>query len=94
MEIDAIRRQNEKNLEIIEQKKSELEYLQTPQRIDKEAKLQLGRKQAGENVVVLIREKMDILPSSVEDRTIEHVQRDDITILDKWRWVFFGKKNF
>lgn len=91
-EIDAIRQQNESSLQDIEVKKRQLEYLQTPQRIDKESKMQMGKKQAGEQVLLFIEEKLDILPTKTEKRKEEQVVRSDVPILDKWKWVFWGQK--
>ncbi|MCF7812621.1 septum formation initiator family protein [Candidatus Gracilibacteria bacterium] len=91
-EIDAIRAQNEKALQEIELKKRRLQYLQTPQRIDKEAKMQMGKKQPNENVLIFIEEKLDILPTKTEQRQKEQIVREDVPIIDKWKWVFFGQK--
>lgn len=91
-EIEAIRIENQKNKAKIEEKRTRLEYLQTPHRIDKEAKMQMNRKQEGEKVLILIEEKMDIIPSETHVRTEEHVQKESVPILEKWKWVFFGQK--
>lgn len=91
-EIEAIRLENEENLIKIEEKKRRLEYLQTQQRIDKEAKMQMNRKQDGEKVLILVEEKVDIIPSDTTARTQEDVQKDSVPIFDKWKWIFFGQK--
>lgn len=91
-EIDAIRQQNEESLQDIDEKKRRLEYLKTPQRIDKEAKMQMGRKQEGEQVLLFIEEKLDILPTKTEQIQKQQIVRPDIPIIDKWKWVFFGKQ--
>lgn len=91
-EIEAIRMENESNMEKIEEKKRRLEYLQTQQRIDKEAKMQMNRKQEGEKVLILIEEKMDIIPTATADRTAEDIQKESVPTLDKWKWIFFGQR--
>jgi cbb3-type cytochrome oxidase subunit 3 len=91
-EIEEIQLENENNTQKIEEKKKRLEYLQTPQRIDKEAKMQMNRKQEGEEVLILIEEKIDIIPSRTKNRTEEHVQKEFVPIFDKWKWIFFGQR--
>jgi len=91
-EIEAIRVQNEENLIEIEDKKRRLEYLKTPQHVDKEAKMQMGKKQFGENVLVFIEEKLEILPTQTEQRKIDQVVREDVPNFDKWKWLFLGKR--
>ncbi len=91
-EIEAIRVQNEQNMNTIEEKKQRLAYLQTPQRIEKEAKMQIGRKQPGEKVLVFIEETLDIIPTETEKRQKEHIERTDVPIFDKWKWIFWGQR--
>lgn len=91
-EIEAIRTQNEKNLEEIEIKKRRLEYLHTSQHIDKEAKIQMGKKQPGEQVLVFIEEKLPILPSSTERAERKEMLQDEVPVLEKWKWLFLGKR--
>ncbi len=91
-EIDAIRLQNEQNLVEIEEKKQRLEYLRTPQYVDKEAKMQMGKKQPGEQVLVFIEEKLPILPSELPAaQQKEFVLRPDVPVIEKWKWLLFGK---
>ena len=91
-EIEKIRTQNEKNLAEIERKKQELLYLETPQRIDKEAKIQMKKKQEGEKVLVLVEEKLEILPppnpESIRDLPPE------IPPIEKWKWLLFSQTSF
>jgi cell division protein FtsB len=91
-EIEAIRVQNEKNLQAIEEKKRQLSYLRTPEHIDKEAKMQMGKKQPGEQVLVFIEEKLPILPPETEQRNLSQVNREEVPIVDKWKWLFLGKR--
>ena len=91
-EIEQIRVQNEQNQAEIEEKKRTLDYLKTPQYIDKEAKTQMGKKQEGEQVLVFIEEQLEILPTKTEQRRRDHVLREDVPIWEKWKWVFWGKQ--
>jgi len=90
-EIELIRQQNEENLKKIEEKKQYLEYLKTPQRIEKEAKMQMGKKLPLENVLILIEEKLDVLPME-EVGVTSKISIEDAKIIDKWKWIFLGKR--
>ncbi len=93
-EIAEIQRTNQENLTQIEEKKKYLEYLKTPQRIDKEAKMQMGKKQPNENVLIFIEEKLNILPatsSGVVEKKTENFM-EDVSILDRWKWVFLRER--
>ena len=90
-EIELIRKQNEDNLDKIEEKKSYLEYLKTPQRIEKEAKMQMGKKRPKEKVLILIEEKLDVLPLT-ENILVEKEKIENAKIIDKWRWIFLGER--
>lgn len=92
-EIEAIRQENEEKKAEIEEKKERLAYLQTPHRIDKEAKMQMNRRQEGEKVLILVEEKMDLIPTQTINRTKQHVEKDSVPIIDKWKWLFLGQKN-
>lgn len=92
-EIETIQLENEENLAKKREKEKQLEYLQTPQRIDKEAKMQMNRKQEGEEVLILIEEKIDIIPSRTDHRTKKDIQQEVVPIWDKWKWLFFGNPN-
>ncbi len=90
-EIDAIHQTNERNLLEIEEKKAYLEYLESPQRIDKEAKILMRKKQPDEKVLVVIEEKIDILPpDSIPEMGLEFVS-SSLSIPEKWKWVFLHK---
>jgi hypothetical protein len=91
-EIEAIRTQNEQNLVEIKEKEKHLEYLKTPQRVDKEAKIQMGRKLPGEHVLVFIEEKLDIIPAEKLFNNPMLPQAKKIHPIEKWRWVFLGKR--
>jgi hypothetical protein len=87
-EIELIKKLNEKNLEKIEEKKRYLEYLKTPQRIEKEAKMQMGKKLENEKVLILIEDKLDVLPTE-KNKIKKNLKIKNAQIIDKWRWVFF-----
>ena len=87
-EIEAIQKQNEKMRQEKLQKEERVIYLKTPQRIDKEAKMQMGKKLEGEHVLVFIEEELDILPIQKKTK-IEVATSKDIPIVEKWKWFFF-----
>jgi len=90
-ELDGIVAQNDEIQARIEDKKREAEYLVTSQRVDKEAKIQMGRKNPGERVMVFIEEKLDIIPTA-KRLPVSPIQEEDVPPFEKWLWVFFGKK--
>ncbi|MDH3324279.1 MAG: hypothetical protein OEL89_01430 [Candidatus Peregrinibacteria bacterium] len=85
-EIEAIEAQNYARIQEIEEKKSQLDYLKTAERVDKEAKMQMGKKLPGEKVLVFIEEKLDVLPTEKMQKA--RVIQQDIPILEKWKWLF------
>lgn len=89
-EIETIRKSNIAAEEAIEEKKKELAYLKTPQRIEKEAKIQMGKKRPGEKVLVLIEEELPVLPT--EKRRQQRQQIHQVENWQKWQWVFLGDK--
>ncbi len=91
-EIEAIRVQNQEKLQEIEEKKKKLAYLKTPQHVDKEAKMQMGKKQVGENVIIFIEEKLNIIPTEIPQRRREQIMQEEVSTLDKWKWMFLGKR--
>ncbi len=86
-EIMAIRDQNEQDKSEIKQKKEYLEYLKTPQRVEKDAKMQMDKVLPGEEVLVLIEEKSPVVP--IPKMEEKQVMKPEIPIIEKWRWVFF-----
>lgn len=90
-EINTIRETNEKKLAQINENKQYLEYLNTPQRIDKEAKMQMGKKQPDENVLIFVENKLPIIPST-ETITKKEIREIDIPIIEKWKWLFFNNQ--
>ncbi len=89
-EISYIRLSNKKTREEIEKKKKYLEYLQTKERIDKEAKMQMGKKLPGEHVLVFVEEKLDITPTDFSLKTKKQIK--NVPIVEKWKWLFWGNR--
>lgn len=89
MEIARITAQNQQYIQEIDERKRYLEYLNTPQRIDKEAKIQMARKQPGEKVLVFVEEKLDIVPLPKKP-SLSRIQEPDVPNWKRWRWRFFG----
>ena len=90
-EINTIRETNEKKLAQINENKQYLEYLKTPQRVDKEAKMQMGKKQPDENVLIFIENKLPVI-SSTKSISKKKIKELDIPIIEKWKWLFFGRQ--
>lgn len=90
-EIEKIRESNHELSEEKIKKNEELEYLKTPQRIEKEAKMQMGKKREGENVLVFVEEKLPILPTEKKKAEIKKIL--EIENWKKWQWLFLGEKN-
>ncbi|HEY5714640.1 MAG TPA: septum formation initiator family protein [Candidatus Gracilibacteria bacterium] len=90
-EIQAMKEANAEIKAGIETKKLELAYLQTPQRIEKEAKMQMGKKQPGEQVLVFIEDRITLLPSEIKQLKPKEILLK-VSIPQKWKWVFFGEK--
>jgi len=91
-EIESIRQENYKTLAEIEEKKEYLEYLKTKERIDKEAKMQMGKKLPGEHVLVFVEEKLDILPPNFLQNSQKSPRIAQISPIEKWKWLFFGER--
>lgn len=91
-EIDSIRKENIKTISEIKEKKEYLEYLKTKERIDKEAKMQMGKKLPGEHVLVFVEEKLDISPSDFSRENVRNKRISNIQPIEKWKWLFFGER--
>ena len=90
-EIEFIRQENIKTLAEIAERKEYLEYLKTKERIDKEAKMQMGKKLPGEQVLVFVEESLDIIQH--DSFAVPSPQRVvDVPVLEKWKWLFFGER--
>ena len=86
-EIQSIQLQNQRHKQEIGAKEREMEYLNTTQRKEKEAKMQLGKKIPGEKSITFIEKQIEILPES------EFVYRvpskpKKVSPLQNWQWVF------
>lgn len=87
-EIEKIRTANVDMSDGIEAKQNDLAYLRTPQRVEKEAKIQMGKKREGEQVLVFVEEKSPILPT--ERKIKERNKIYSAPNWEKWQWVFLG----
>lgn len=86
-EIRAIQMQNERHKQEIAQKERQIEYLNSPQRKYKEAKMQLGKKLPNERSITFIEKKLDILPENEFVKEIPTAKKE-IKPIANWQWVF------
>lgn len=89
-EIEAIREQNAEIKQKILVSERQLEYLRTPQRYDKEAKIQMGRMQEGEQFLVFVEDQIDLLPIEQEQQKLQR-ERNELTNVQKWGLSLFGR---
>ena len=87
-EIEEIHSTNERLRAEIEEKQQLLAYLKTPERLEKEAKMQMGKKLPGEQVIVLVEEKLDILPTEAARAAVEKIKTEPNW--KKWHYLFFN----
>lgn len=90
-EIEMIRRQNTINIEKIEEKKRRKAYLNTDERKDKEAKIQMGKIQEGEQVLIFIEENIapyEVIPNTQKEKS----KIDNLKNWQKWMWLLFGER--
>lgn len=85
-EIRAIQMQNQRHEEEIAYKERQIEYLESPQRKYKEAKMQLGKKLPGEKSITFIQKKLDILPESEFVKEIQSPPKE-IEPINNWQWL-------
>ena len=90
-EIDKIRQTNKSLEEEIKKKETKIAYLKTPQRIEKEAKIQMGKQLPGEKVIVFVEEDLDLLPT--EKVILEREKKKELPNWQKWQWLFFGDRD-
>jgi len=76
----------------ISEKEAYLEYLKTPQRIEKEAKIQMGKKLPGEQVLVFVEENTELLPTEQKQQARQRLYTPEVPNWQKWQWVFFGDR--
>ena len=92
--IELIREQNERTTQEIDDKKRYLAYLQTEQRIDKEAKMQMNKKQPNEEVLVFVEEKLDFIASETllgGGNAVDPLILENVAPIERWKWLLFGK---
>lgn len=87
-EIEEIHTTNQQLKVEIEEKKRLLSYLKTPERLEKEAKMQMGKRLPGEEVIVLVEEKLDILPTEAARAQVNQVKQQ--SNWKKWQYLFFN----
>jgi len=87
-EIEQIHATNERLKNEIEEKKQLLAYLKTPERLEKEAKMQMGKKLPGEQVIVLVEEKLEILPTEAARAEIKKIKQEPNW--KKWQYLFLN----
>ena len=89
-EIDQIRAQNEAAKEELQEKKQQLEYLETTQRVDKEAKMQMSKKLPGEDVLVFVG-KTGFQRKALGAAQLALPQPLSRTPFQQWKWMFFDR---
>jgi hypothetical protein len=91
-ELEVIRIKNKEDLEEIEIRKKKVQYVQTAEFKDKEAKTQLEKKQAGEQQIVFLEKKQLLLPPSASTVSEKEVVLE-WTPPQKWTWLFLYSRN-
>lgn len=89
-EIDQIRAQNTAAKEELQEKKQQLKYLETTQRVDKEAKMQMSKKLPGEDVLVFVGET-GFQKKALGAAQLALPQPLTRTPLQQWMWMFFDR---
>jgi cell division protein FtsL len=87
-EIEDIHATNKTLQAEITEKQQQLAYLRTPERLEKEAKMQMGKKLPGEQVIVLVEEKLEILPTEAARAEVEKIKSEPNW--KKWQYLFFN----
>jgi len=87
-EMEEIHATNQKLKNEIEEKKQLLAYLKTPERLEKEAKMQMGKKLPGEQVIVLVEEKLEILPTEAAREEVRKIKEE--ANWKKWQYLFLN----
>lgn len=89
-EIDQIRAQNAAAKEELQEKKQQLDYLETTQRVDKEAKMQMSKKLPGEKVLVFVGDE-NFQRAALGAAKLALPQPLTRTPLQQWKWLFFDR---
>ncbi len=89
-EIELIKAQNEKMREELEDGQRYLSYLRTAERIEKEAKVQLGKMRKGESVIILYEEENGVLQEVEEDLSIPLIKKENLSNAQKWQRLLLG----
>ena len=88
-EITSIETQNQRLKEQIKARQQQIKYLSTPQRVDKEAKMQLGKSRPGEKIIVVVRPEKEWLPVPQIKPPEWHYEQ--LPNWKKWLWIFWGE---
>jgi cell division protein FtsB len=95
-EIESIRLTNEKLENKILEKKDKVEYLQTTERIEKEAKTQLGKKRVNEKVLVFIDDTLESAIAITSDDALAENMEQPLSpkknFLEEWLKLFWPQK--
>lgn len=96
-EIESIRLTNEKLENKILEKKDKVEYLQTTERIEKEAKTQLGKKRVNEKVLVFIDDTLESAIAITSDDALAENMEQPLSpkknFLEEWLKLFWPQKS-
>ena len=88
--LTTINKQNEDLQKLITEKKKQLKYLNTEERLEKDAKTIIGKKVKGENVLIFVEEAKNLVP------IVKKESKDDIyrklSNPQKWLWIFTGQQ--
>lgn len=87
-EIMSIQRQNMSHQQEIIDKQRERDYLDTVERKEKEAKMQLGKKRPGERSITFIEKQIDVLPQNDVVFRVPSPAKE-VDPIKNWQWVFF-----
>lgn len=89
-EIDTIRAQNVAAREELREKELQLKYLETSQRVDKEAKMQMSKKLPGEQVLVFVGGE-SFRRAVLGAAQLALPQPLTRTPLLQWKWLFWDR---
>jgi cell division protein FtsB len=96
-EIESIRLTNEKLENKILEKMDKVEYLQTTERIEKEAKTQLGKKRVNEKVLVFIDDTLESAIAITSDDALAENMEQPLSpkkiFLEEWLKLFWPQKS-
>ncbi len=89
-EIEQIRVQNAMARAELQEKERQLRYMETAERIDKEAKMQMSKKLPGEEVLVFVGNSTE-QQNNLGAAQLALPQPLSRTPLQQWKWMFFDR---